>query len=390
MTPPSRTSDPLSELRELADQCVMCGLCLPHCPTFALSGQESQSPRGRIALARTLSAAPADASIRRALETCLQCRACESVCPAGVRYGEIIDGARAVLENQTPTPRGARDLISEHPALSAQLLEMAGALARALPGLAGRMGKRGRLAMRARRPLRPAALRAAPLVLFLGCAARAFESQTQQLALQVAAQLGVNLVPLAGQGCCGALQQHLGRPGRAERAVAAGRQVYQRAGTRTLLALDSGCIDSLRRGLGAVPAVIEFCRWLLDERARWQGRVQHRAERVGLFLPCTHRNTLGDTAAVRELLSALPGLDWVELGTGYGCCGAAGPHLLAYPQTADALAQPIVDQIAEAGLDRLVTTNVGCAMHLEERLRMRGVKLELIHPVALLADRLLQ
>jgi glycolate oxidase iron-sulfur subunit len=134
--------------------------------------------------------------------------------------------------------------------------------------------------------------------------------------------------------------------------------------------------------------VVELCRWLLDRRADWQPRLQLRAERVGLYLPCSHRNSVGDVAAVHGLLAAMPGLQTVELSGGYGCCGAAGPHLLAHPQRADALAAPIVQQIKDLQLTRVLTTNVGCAMHLQERLMMSGVNVELSHPVACLSDRL--
>ena len=110
--------------------------------------------------------------------------------------------------------------------------------------------------------------------------------------------------------------------------------------------------------------------------------------RIGVFAPCSHRHVVGDAEAAGRLLALLPGVQWVQLSTGLGCCGAAGPQLLAHPDQADALALPIIDAITDLQLDAIATTNVGCALHLAERLELRGVKLPVRHPVAFLADRL--
>lgn len=391
-------------VRARADECVMCGLCLPHCPTFRLGGVETRSPRGRIALAKSLRpGAAADASVRAALETCLQCRACESVCPAQVRYGEIIEGARALLasgdaasaggpaapgtESAPGKPWGARlaRIAAHHPAASARALGVLGGLARALPRLTLRLGRRARWLLRARRPLAVASSAGADAaVLFTGCVARSFEADAQRALLDIAAVCGLPLAPAAAAGCCGALARHLGDLATAQAQARA--QGGALGGAREVVALDSGCIGALRAsGL----EVVEACRWLLAHRQVWLPRLRRREARIGVFVPCTHRHGLRDPGAAGELLALLPGVETVPIGPGFGCCGAAGPHLLAHPQQADALAAPLVDAIAAARLDALVTTNVGCNLHLFERLRLRGINLPVTHPVACLAQRLL-
>jgi len=162
---------------------------------------------------------------------------------------------------------------------------------------------------------------------------------------------------------------------------------------RTLLALDSGCIDALRRGLvgdADAPQVLEACRWLLQRASDWQPllRAPQRRERIGLLLPCSHRSVVGDVDAVRTLLATLADVELVEVPMGLGCCGAAGPHLLAHASAADAYAAPIVAAMLNLRLDALATTNVGCALHLEERLRAARSPLLVRHPVSFLAERL--
>lgn len=370
-----------------ADECVMCGLCLPHCPTFRLSGLETRSPRGRIALAKTLAAdATADASVADALETCLQCRACEAACPAQVRYGEIIEGARVLLRGASGT--GLAQRAAAHPAAAASALALLGRVARTWPALMHRLGRRARWLLRAGRPLRPRASEDTVTAMFTGCLARSFEAAAQQALLAVSASIGVKLAVLAEPGCCGAIARHLGDPDGAAQMGERNRAAWQRARVREIVALDSGCIESLRRGAGDI-RVSEACRWLLAQRDSWVPRLKESPARIGLYAPCTHRHVLRDANAAHELLAALPGVEVVPVDAGYGCCGAAGPHLLKHPEQADALAQPIAEQIAALKLDGLATTNVGCSLHLEERLRLRGVNLSLEHPVACLARRLL-
>lgn len=376
-------------LRSLADECVMCGLCLPHCPTFRLSGQEAQSPRGRIALARTLSSDhPPAVSISAALESCLQCRACERVCPAQVRYGEIIEGARELLHRTRTPSTTLLERAAQRPRLAGQVLAIAGRAARSWPLVTRRLGRRARWLLRAGTPAELRRASVAPAVLFTGCVARAFDSESQRALVRVAATAGIDVRPLADSSCCGAIARHLGAALDADVLSARSRAQWVAARTRDVVALDSGCIDTLRRAAGSEIRIVEACRWLLDHQPGWSARLRTIPARIGWFAPCSHRHVVGDADAARCVLALLPGVEVIPVSLGLGCCGAAGPHLLAHPEQADALAQPIVDAIVALQLDAVATTNIGCALHLGERLALRGITLSVRHPVAFLADRL--
>ncbi len=347
-------------LSELADQCVMCGLCLPHCPTFAVSGNEAHSPRGRIALAKRLDAgAPLDASTVEALDSCLQCRRCEAVCPAGVRYGEIIERtARRLPASRLPWRLRLVRRMVRYPGALARGLAVARALRLAATG------RTSRWLERARWPLAMSADDAAPQ-LFVGCVARTLETTAQQAVLAIAARLGEPMVP-ADMPCCGALDRHLGF------------DPPQQGPSRRLVALDTGCIGSLRN---AGHAVDEWCAWMLSQASQWRTRIVPAATRVALWIPCT-----APPAAVGDLLTAI-GVTY-SLVAGFGCCGAAGPNLLSHTDMADRLAMPIVDELQSLNVAALVTTNVGCAQHLRERLLARGVDLPVRHPAELFLERL--
>ena len=376
-------------LAGLADECVMCGLCLPHCPTFRLSGLESRSPRGRIALARGLAGGSgADASIREALESCLQCRACESVCPAQVSYGDIIESARAVLHEQAAARKSPMEHYAEHPRLTAVAMAIAGRVARFWPAVTRKLGRRARWLLRAGTAVTTVPATSRTAVLFTGCLSRAFDSEAQHALLRAARACGIDLQPMPGQTCCGAIARHVGASADADELKDRNRANWTADGTREVVALDSGCIDALRHAAGADVQVTEGCRWLLDHRDDWTSGLRCLPMRIGLYAPCSHRNVIGDAAAAAQLLQLMPGIEVVPISPGYGCCGAAGPHLLAHPAQADALAQPIVAAIAGLNLDAVATTNIGCALHLGERLALRGITLPLRHPVAFLADRL--
>ncbi len=376
-------------LKALADECVMCGLCLPHCPTFRLSGMEKFSPRGRIALAKTLDSATAvDESIRESLESCLQCRACECVCPAQVRYGEIIEGARALIRAANATPASFGERAAQRPWIAAAALAAAGGIARKFPRATRQLGRRARWLLRAGRAVAARPQGPADVVMFSGCVARSLDSEAQHALLRVARTFGLDLRPLSAQFCCGAIARHVGATVDADALADNNKVQWTTAGTREVVVLDSGCIDALRRAATDSVRITEASRWLLDRQSFWLGRLRTLPARIGLFAPCSHRHSVGDADTARRVLALLPGVEVIAISSGLGCCGAAGPHLLAHPQQADALALSIVDAIATLQLDAIATTNVGCAMHLQERLALRGVTLPLLHPVAFLADRL--
>lgn len=397
------------ELLRLADQCVKCGLCLPHCPTFRLQHNEADSPRGRVALIQGLITGQLSDNARLGthLDGCLECRACEVACPSLVQFGALMDAARAARVAKLPWWRRwwrrlRLDLLS-----GTRLLALLGLLAGAYRrfGLAALVHRAGLLrwprlrvlhglALRLRRPVPPRALRMAtaaadadpdagppPVALFRGCVARALEPDVAQSALRVLHRLGIQVQVPDGQGCCGAMHRHNGFPERADGLLARNRAAF---GDAAVIGGASACVAELRPALAAS----ELCRAVLERP--WPAGLELASLHgtVAVHEPCSHRNQLRDTAAVYELLRRIPGLRVVALPGNESCCGAAGTYLLDQPQTALALAADKVAALSRLAPRWLVTTNTGCAAHLAAAARDAGLELEVLHPVVLLARSL--
>lgn len=381
-----------------ADLCVKCGLCLPHCPTYRLSRTEAESPRGRIALAQGLAGGQlqASASLTAHIDSCLSCRACEAVCPAKVPYGRIADATRALLV----TPRRSRAT-----RLTARLLDYAPARALLRIGLwllrrlLGAPSGSPRLPRWLRYRPAPRRLRAvsAPahgkVGLLVGCVGEVLERSVLADSLRVLAALGIEAAVPPSQGCCGALNQHAGLAAEARRQAA--RNALAFAGCETVLALASGCGASLR-DLGVAtdaapaltPKVRDLCAFLADRLQAQSLRLRPLPLRVAIHSACTQTHVLGAGDAIRRLLASIPELEVVDLANASGCCGAAGTGFLTAPDQADRLLAPKLDAAATLNPQLIVSANIGCALHLAAGLRSRGLEIEVLHPVSLLARAL--
>jgi glycolate oxidase iron-sulfur subunit len=388
--------DPPGRIAELADQCVMCGLCLPHCPTYALDATEAESPRGRIRLAQALAAGETAAGdvLREHLDHCLGCLQCERVCPSRVRYGELLVQTRALLG---PSPQRPAWLLGvlKRPRLAGPLLGLARTLRvrRWLAPLLARIAPRRSAALRAalerlgpRPPPSPARpVSTSPLqgtvALFPGCIASIEDAAALDAAdtLLRAAGLAVQRLPAM---CCGAMDLHDGVTAGAE---ASARPVQQAcrdlAADTTVLTVTPGCLGTLRRDLP--DARVEDALGFLSRHGEAL-RFRPLDERVALHLACTRRNVARDGADVAALLRRVPNLDVRELPESPGCCGAAGSHALAFPERADRLRAIRLRQIAEVTADRLLSSNIGCRLHLAAGLGAMAHE----HPLTLLARQL--
>lgn len=366
-----------------ADLCVKCGLCLPHCPTYRLSAHEADGPRGRIALTQGLltGAVAATPSLTAHLDGCLSCRACEAVCPAKVPYGRVLDAARTTLA----TPQRTRLTRLLGWALASPALR---GLARSALWLLGRALKPP-LARRWRAVPAP---KQAEVALFTGCVGDIAERAVLHDALRLLKAVGIAAAIPPAQGCCGALHQHGGLPQAA--ADCASRNARAFAQSTLVLPLASGCGAALR-DLGGkdgtdapalAPKVRDLCATLaklLDENPQ---AFQARPLRVGIHTACTQVHVFGARDAVRRLLSRIPQIELVDLAPQSGCCGAAGTAFITQPAQATALLAPKLD--AAAGLDLIVSANIGCTLHLQAGLRKRGLAMPVLHPVSLLAQAL--
>ncbi|MEQ8230924.1 MAG: glycolate oxidase subunit GlcF [Gammaproteobacteria bacterium] len=369
---------------EIARSCVHCGFCNATCPTYQLSGDELEGPRGRIYLIKSLleDGAPG-AETRRHLDQCLVCRNCETTCPSGVRYGELVELVRPQVLQATPAPWRERLLrwgllrIVPYRRRFAALFALGRALRPVLPR---------RLAAHVPGPLAaPRARRAASLVttrrvlLLGGCVQPVLNPGIDAAAQEVFARLGIELVTVAASGCCGALAHHLGDEAAARVQARANIDAWWphvEAGAEAVMASSSGCgvqLKAYARLLADEPAYAERARRiealardpleLVDgERlARWVEPGDTGP--VAVQAPCTlqHGQRLG--GRLEALLSRL-GFTLVPVAEAHLCCGSAGSYSLFHGATAAALRERKLGHLLAARPALVVTANIGCQSHL--------------------------
>lgn len=403
---------------EATGRCVKCGLCLPHCPTFKLSGNEADSPRGRIALMQAMAedATLYSPGLATHLDGCLECRACEAMCPSQVPFGDLMDAARAELEKRRHRSRGARLLRRFGLGLLAggagRIRRLAGLLRlyrrSGLQSLARKSGLlRGglrRLDGELVRTPRPPARASdgdvdtgrTTLRLFTGCAGTWQDGDTLDAVARLLDRLGYRVEIPSQQVCCGAIHHHNADADNARRLAQANGRAFGGDDT-PLITSASGCgahlRDYERLYPGAVPAgfgrrVTDIHAFLAAQAALQALPLEPLAETVAVHIPCSQRNVLKQDAAVFQVLEAIPGIRLLTLNPEGGCCGAAGSYFLTQPATADRLRDDTLASVEAQPPTRLVTTNIGCALHLAAGVEARGWPTEVLHPVTLLARQL--
>jgi glycolate oxidase iron-sulfur subunit len=389
--------------------CVHCGLCLPHCPTYQETGREASSPRGRIYLMRGVAEGriPLDERFAAEMHDCLACRACESACPAGVRYGHLVETARAevdrrgargrirralerlVLRRVVGSPRALR-LVSGALRLYQRsglqrLLRRAGLL-RAFPGLA----RADRMLPPLSQPHRPAVVypaegeRRGRVAFFAGCVMPELLGAANEASVEALVQNGFEVWIPRGQACCGALQLHSGDPQAAARLRARNRSVFQTDGIDAIVTNSAGCGAALKDGKDPLARRVRDIAEFLVERGLRAPRAR-LALRVAYDDPChlLHGQKIAD--APRALLRAIPGLELIDLPGHRDCCGAAGIYNLTRPEMSDRLLARKVDALRSTGVDALATGNPGCILQIAAGARAAGLATEVLHPVELLA-----
>jgi glycolate oxidase iron-sulfur subunit len=378
--------------------CVACGLCLPHCPTYRVTGLEIASPRGRIAAMRAveLDGAPVDGAFERAMEECIQCRGCEAACPSSVPFGHLMEGARAALQRDRAATRpmtrrigewfGYRVVLPRHRLLLALtwLLVVAQRL-RLVP----RRFSLPRIDTRAlREPLVAVPAVEADTYLFTGCVMDAWERNVHRAALRVMRAAGASPA-LSGPGgdCCGALHEHAGRTDEAR--SLARRVIASMPGDAPVVVDSAGCGAAMKdygRLLGTPEAaafsarVRDFSEWLAEQGVpplRPTGRV------VVVQDPCHLRHVQKAHQHVRTVLGSAYELR--ETDDDGLCCGAGGAYNVMEPELAGRVRDRKVAALRSAarGAPVLVaSSNPGCEMHLA------AAGLDVRHPAELLADAL--
>ncbi len=395
----SRLDQHVSHLIAQADRCVKCGLCLPHCPTYALTRDESESPRGRIALADALARGTLvpDDKLLGHLDRCLLCRSCERVCPSAVPFAELMDDARALTVARRPRwPSWLANVLSRR-----RLARLGMALGRRLPTgwvpldpalqrAADRLARGRDPVAIPKPPTAPTAptIPAAPRVgLFLGCVGDAVQPGIAKAARRLLEAAGAAVVTPAAQTCCGALHSHLGDLSGGARRADRNLRAFQDRALDAIVSLASGCGTQLAEQSPPLPATHwDVTHYLLDSGLLERLRFAPLDALALVHTPCTLTANPSAAQAVGRALAHIPGLRIQALTAGAACCGAGGMQLLTQPAQGKALRAAKLDAIRATKPDFLLTSNIGCALHLSAGLD--DPDLVALHPIELLARQL--
>lgn len=388
--------------------CVHCGFCLQSCPTYLSTGDEADSPRGRIVLLKGLlqgRVSPQEDRLAFHLDRCLGCRSCESACPSGVRYGPALERARYVLNDVRPIPLAAR--IVNTTMANGRLWRPLLGLARSVRPVAALVGGRSRIGMAfgmlaASRQLdgnvdAPGAFApssSSPAHLFTGCIMDGLFSHVHDATERTLKANGLEPVPLPGQVCCGALHAHSGQHDEARElarknvlafgSVSEGPVIVNSAGCGAILKeygdlLAGDPLESEARAFAS--RVVDVAEALAQSGPRQGANVRAR---VAYDAPCHLLHAQGVADAPRQVLQAVPGLELVHHSGSDQCCGGAGSYTLTERRLSSAVLDRKVASLLQSEPDFVATGNPGCIMQIGAGLMAAGSSVQVVHPVEIL------
>lgn len=377
----------------------MCGLCLPHCPTYAITRDEGDSPRGRIALMQGLGQGRVTADSQRLalhLDRCLGCRACEAMCPSHVPFMALMDQARAEINRAQGVKRYGGpanqllDLVAS-PAkmhLATTMTDRFGFLIRHVP-LSGNWARARDLFPESDAEsiqVQSSVSKVKPVYLFAGCMGDLAERKTLKAAEQLLAALGHEVLRSESAGCCGAMHRHAGQPQQADDLRRNNLEAFSEYPDAPVLSVATGCAAELNNYPQSFSERhFEIMAYLASFQCPEKMVFAPLEEKVAVHIPCTQRNVLKDTVSTRSLLERIPGIDLSELPLSDGCCGAGGLNMLNQLEIGEALFDHSLEWLAREQPRYLVSTNIGCTLHMQAAIRKSGMDCEVVHPLRLLA-----
>lgn len=399
---------------------------MPHCPTYRLLKSEADSPRGRIALMNGVAGGriPLNSKFIQHMDRCLTCRACEAVCPNDVQYGALIDETRHLIGQSKIDNSGRKSFLQDlflqllsHPArldymrrlfysaqkkswfrwagkveffagnalfkLILQLPPVRFPLARINAGevTVGNQWQRLYPAIGKHR---------GEVGLFLGCVARLTDVRTLNASIAVLNYLGYAVHVPNDQTCCGALHQHRGAINKAGLFAKKNQAAFAGSNIQAIIGTASGCATQLlESGVGGDNGrIVDISRFLVFSEGWERIEIAPLAEKILVHDPCSLRNVLEGQRYPYQLLERIPGVQVEPLANNDQCCGAAGTYFIDQPEISGMLLNDKITAIRESGARYLVTSNVGCSMHIANGLYENGIEIEVLHPVTLLARQM--
>ncbi len=379
-----------------ADRCVKCGLCLPECPTYQLLANEADSPRGRISLMQALAEGELDldTAVENHLDRCLGCRRCETACPSGVRYGQLLDASRSLITKRKRGRPFMRWLLTQltEPKRLARISRLYRSMKqigvtqlftallpdryRRLPVLGGQLT--GTAVIPA--GLYPADLPKGRLVqLFTGCVSTQVEQTLLECAMALLRRLGYAVEIPQTQCCCGAIHRHNGFEESAERYCSINRQQTTKSHAQALVTLASACELELQEQRASEIPLVSLTDLLLSLPDTEIPTLKPYAGRVAVHTPCSSRDDGG-----MRLLQRIPQAEILPLADNSVCCGAAGSYIFTQPSLSTALGKAKIEKLQACQVDILVTSNTGCAMQMRQLIADAGLQIRVMHPIELI------
>src|SRR5579864_6043114 len=406
---------------DIINKCVHCGFCLPTCPTYALWGEEMDSPRGRIYLMKM--AAEGTATMNPTwvghFDACLGCVACMTACPSGVDYGKLIEATRAQIERNFPRSPSERFLrrmllhtVSNPSRLGAMLLPVRVYQKSGLQTLARKTGLLNLLPKRFRsaeallppitsngrmpRVIPAQGERRRRVGLLTGCVQRVMFSSVNSATARVLVAEGCEVIVPPEQGCCGALMVHAGEEQQAQELARKTIRVFEAAQVDTIVINAAGCGSTMKDYAHLLRDDPEYA----DRARQFSAKCKDVSEILAELEPRARRNPLPLRVAYhdachlqhaqqirtqpRSLMKQIPGLEVKEISEAAICCGSAGIYNLVQPEAAQDLGDRKAANIAALQPQVVATGNPGCILQIRSALKRKGVNIPVLHTIELL------
>jgi glycolate oxidase iron-sulfur subunit len=412
--PCAHPGTPLADVRAGIDACVHCGFCLQACPTYLTLDDENDSPRGRIVLMRsayegTLSLD--DPSLRRHIDQCLGCRGCETACPSGVPYGELLEATRATVAQRHRPPFIARlvlgvfrrTVLLRVVLFGAKVMRRVG-IADALAALPGRAGFAMAMLASTRRRFRGGNYQASAhqadrgsAVLLRGCVMDGLFAETNRATERTLRVNGYAVERAPSPRCCGALHAHAGDLDGARELARASIEAFEKTPSDFIVTNAAGCgammkeyghllakdVDWAERAEKVAARVRDVSELLAAAGPRTAGPLHVR---VTYDAPCHLVHAQRVAAPPLQVLQAIEGLELVPIAGADQCCGSAGIYNLLEPAVSAKVLDPKLNEILFAGPEVVTTGNPGCLMQIGAGLHQVGRGIRAVHPVDLLDE----
>jgi glycolate oxidase iron-sulfur subunit len=398
--------------------CVHCGFCLTACPTYLETGNELDSPRGRIYLMKSAieGRIPMGEALVKHLDLCLGCLACETACPSGVDYSQLIESSRSQIERRYrrpfserlyrsllfsifPYPKRLRPLLPflflYQAAGIRRLIQSSGILHKLSEKLAHMEGMLPEVKSVFPSPLpnlTPAkGKRRFRVVLLTGCVQSVLFPETNEATVRVLAENGCDVVIPRGQGCCGALSLHSGRLSESRDFARSNIEIFENSDVDAIIVNSAGCGSTMKeygellnssRAEEFGKKVKDIMEFLADIGI--QGELKDLKLRVTYQDACHIAHAQRIKTHPRKIIKQIPGIEFVELPESEICCGSAGIYNLVEPEMSEKLLKRKISKLKETGAQVLVAGNPGCLLQIGMGIRRYGLNIKTAHTVELL------